>query len=80
MKRMVILFKSEVCKLDFMDCITGEFTDDLLLKLLETESTYAHVAGSFFSLDLETVNHYLVQSLLNNWKQGNMDYIKQFSL
>jgi len=50
------------------------------LKLLETESTYAHVAGSFFSLDLETVNHYLVQSLLNNWKQGNTDYIKQFSL
>jgi len=75
-----IVQKSEVCKLDFMDCITGEFTDDLLLKLLETESTYAHVAGSFFSLDLETVNHYLVQSLLNNWKQGNTDYIKQFSL
>jgi hypothetical protein len=75
-----IVQKSEVCKLDFLECITGEFTDELLQKLLETESTYAHVAGTFFSLDLETVNHYLVQSLLNNWKKGDTDYIKQFSL
>lgn len=59
--------KSDVNKLDFVD-ILDDFTDNRLEDLLDAESTFDNAAGAFFSIDLETVNHYLIQELLSNGK------------
>lgn len=69
--------KSDVSKLDFIDCITGtEMTDAQLDMIIETEATYEHAAGSFFSIDLETVNHYFIQGLLD----GNKEFREQYAV
>ena len=57
--------KSDVNKLDFLDIYT-DFTDTRLTALLDAEATFENAAGSFFSIDLETVNHYFVQTILEN--------------
>ena len=57
--------KSDVNKLDFLDIYT-DFTDARLTALLDAEATFENAAGSFFSIDLETVNHYFVQTILEN--------------
>jgi hypothetical protein len=57
--------KSDVNKLDFLDIYT-DFTDTRLTNLLDAEATFENAAGSFFSIDLETVNHYFVQTILEN--------------
>lgn len=59
--------KSDINKLDFVD-ILSDFGDNRLDELLTAESTFDNAAGAFFSIDLETVNHYLVQELLSNGK------------
>ncbi len=69
--------KSDVSKLDFIECITGsEMTDKQLDMIIETEATYEHAAGSFFSIDLETVNHYFIQALLD----GNKNFREQYAI
>lgn len=57
--------KSDVNKLDFLD-IYSDFTDERLTALLDAEATFENAAGSFFSIDLETVNHYFIQTILEN--------------
>jgi len=52
----------------------------MLKYILEVESTYEHAAGSFFSIDLETVNHYFVQALLDAWNDGNKEFLEQYSV
>jgi hypothetical protein len=69
--------KSDINKLDFLPCLLN-FTDDLLEKIIETEATFSHSAGSFFSIDLGTVNHYLIQSILKN--KNNKEYLKFYIL
>jgi hypothetical protein len=69
--------KSDINKLDFLPCFTS-FTDKLLEKIIETEATFDHSAGSFFSIDLGTVNHYLIQSILEN--RHNKEYLKCYTL
>lgn len=69
--------KSDINKLDFLPCFTY-FTDDLLEKIIETEATFEHSAGSFFSIDLGTVNHYLIQAILEN--RHNKEYLESYSL
>ena len=69
--------KSDIGKLDFIECIRGsEMTDKQLDMIIETEATYEHAAGSFFSIDLETVNHYFVQALLD----GNKNFREQYAI
>ena len=51
-------------------------TDKQLDMIIETEATYEHAAGSFFSIDLETVNHYFVQALLD----GNKNFREQYAI
>jgi hypothetical protein len=73
--------KSDVSKLDFFPIFTsGEFTDEMLTLVLETEATFQHAAGSFFSIDLESVNHYLIEELLERNNQGDTAWISQYSL
>jgi len=69
--------KSDVNKLDFLDIYT-DFTDQRLTDLLDAEATFENAAGSFFSIDLETVNHYFVQTILEN-KEDNT-YLAKYSI
>lgn len=71
--------KSDVNKLDFLGIISN-FTDELLDKLIDTEATYENVAGTFFSIDLETVNHYLIVSLLEASKTENKQFLNTYSV
>jgi hypothetical protein len=64
--------KSDVTKLDFLPLIT-EFSDAGLKRMLEVETGFQNAAGSFFSIDLVTVNHYLVNHCLNASASGNTD-------
>jgi hypothetical protein len=72
-----IFMKSDVNKLDFLP-IFKNFTDDLLYKIIEAESTFDHSAGSFFSIDLGTVNHYFIYSILEN--KSNKEFLKYYTL
>ena len=69
--------KSDVNKLDFLDIYT-DFTDARLTALLDAEATFENAAGSFFSIDLETVNHYFVQTILEN--KDNTTYLAKYSI
>jgi len=51
--------------LEFLPAINTELTDELLDKIILIESSYDKEPEKFFALELETVNHYLVHSLLN---------------
>jgi hypothetical protein len=51
--------------LEFLPAITTELTDELLDRLILIESSYDKEPEKFFALELETVNHYLVHSLLH---------------
>jgi len=67
--------KSDISKLDFVKAVSaGEITDKELDTIIEVESTYEHAAGSFFSIDLETVNNYFVQALLDGDKEFREQY------
>lgn len=69
--------KSDISKLDFLD-IFRNFTDEMLDRIIEVESTMNHSAGSFFSIDLGTVNHYIIAYLLEN--RHNKDVLKEYTL
>lgn len=71
--------KSDVNKMDFLPIYTS-FTDARLNKIIEVESTFEHAAGTFFSIDLESVNHYLITEILERNAQGDTEWIKQYSL
>jgi len=70
-----IFMKSDTNKLDFLPCFF-DFTDDLLYKIIEAESTFDHSSGSFFSIDLSTVNHYFIQTTLEN--QKNKKFLESY--
>jgi hypothetical protein len=72
--------KSDINKLDFIDIINGEFTDKRLEDLLNAESTYEHAAGSFFSIDLETVNNYLVEYILDSRFKNDRENLRSMTL
>lgn len=74
-----IYVKSDVNKLDFLG-VFSDFTDELLAKIIETEASYIHAAGSFFSIDLGTVNHYLIQAVLDAFVADNKEFLKTYSV
>lgn len=69
--------KTDINKLDFLQ-VLDNFTDELLEKILMVESSFEHSAGSFFSIDLGYVNHYLIHALLSN--RNNPEFLKQYSI
>lgn len=71
--------KSDANKMKFIS-IYSDFTDELLDEIIEIESEFEHAAGSFFSIDLESVNHYLITEILERKKLNDTDWIKQYSL
>lgn len=72
---------ADISKLDFIEYIQGEgMTDEQLDTIIEVESSYDHEAGSFFSIDLETVNNYFVQAILDAHKAKDVEFLKQYSI
>lgn len=71
--------KSDVNKLDFLGIISN-FTDELLNNLIDTEATYENAAGTFFAIDLETVNHYFIVALLEANKTDNKQFLNTHSV
>lgn len=73
--------EDDVSKLDFLPIFTsGEFTDEMLTQVINTESTFANLSGLFFSIDLATVNHYLVTEILERNSQSDSSWISKYSL
>jgi hypothetical protein len=54
------------------------FTDQRLEDLLEMEAKFENAAGSFFSIDLETVNHYFMQTLILN--RTDTEFVSKYSI
>jgi hypothetical protein len=71
--------KSDINKLDFLGVVT-DFSDELLDTIIDVESSFEHAAGSFFSIDLETVNHYFIEALLTAKNSGNSDFLSKHSV
>ena len=72
---------ADISKLDFIEYIQGEgMTDEQLDNIIEVESSYDHEAGSFFSIDLETVNNYFIQAILDAHKAKDVEFLKQYSI
>jgi hypothetical protein len=73
------MIKSDIGKLDFLPCITSDtFTDEMLDSIINTESTFHHAAGSFFAIDFETINNWLITELLQ--KRTNSTFIRKYTL
>jgi hypothetical protein len=71
--------KSDVNKMKFIT-IYSDFNDELLNEIIQIESEFEHSAGSFFAIDLQSVNHYLITEILERHKSKDLDWIKQYSL
>jgi hypothetical protein len=75
--------KSDINKMAFLDIFDGGikkdgFTDQRLEDLLEMEAKFENAAGSFFSIDLETVNHYFMQTLILN--RTDTEFVSKYSI
>jgi len=75
--------KSDINKMAFLDIFddgikVAGFTDERLEALLEMEAKFENAAGSFFSIDLETVNHYFMQTLILN--RTDADFVSKYSI
>ena len=75
--------KSDINKMAFLDIFddgikVAGFTDERLEALLEMEAKFENAAGSFFSIDLETVNHYFMQTLILN--RTDTDFVSKYSI
>ena len=71
--------KSDINKMYFLKIYKDNgFTDEILEKLLEMEATFENASGAFFSLDLETVNHWLIQTLISN--RNDTEFCNKYSI
>jgi hypothetical protein len=74
-----------VSKLDFISFYrTAEFSDDNLATIIDYElaatNTPDECAGSFYSIDLETVNNFLVEFLFNAYTAGDFAKIAPYTV
>lgn len=67
-------------KWQFIPCVIGNFTDELLDKLIQLETNIDYPQGSFYNFRLETVNGYIVQHILRLSKERNSQELKKYSL
>jgi hypothetical protein len=73
------MVKSDIGKLDFLSVLTDDtISDEMLNNIINTEATFYHAAGSFFSLDLETVNNWLITELLQ--KRDDASFVSKYAL
>lgn len=67
---------AEIVKFKYIPALVGDFTDEELEDVIKIEASHATVTGSFFSNDHESVNHYFIQTLLNN--KENSDFTSNY--
>jgi hypothetical protein len=65
-------------KWQFLDCVRGEFTDELLDNMINLEADINYSNGSFYNFLLETVNGYTVQYILQLHKNNELEKLKNF--
>jgi hypothetical protein len=65
-------------KWQFLECITGNFSDELLKKLIDLEASIDHANGSFYNTMLETVNGFTVQYILQLYLKKDFKKLKHF--
>lgn len=65
---------------NFLDCVSGNFTDEMLEKMIKTESEFDNPSGIFYSIKMETVNNLLVQKILRSYKNKTLDEISGLAL
>jgi len=64
--------KSDVIKLDFVPFLREDTLSNAALNaILNFELNSNHAAGSFYSIDVSTVNNYFVDFILGEFKNGN---------
>lgn len=71
--------KKEEIKLDFIE-VFSNFTDDLLDDMLAADRDSESVHGAFFPINLETVNHYLIRTLMYAHRDGDIDTLRLFTV
>jgi hypothetical protein len=67
-------------KWQFLPIAAGNFTDDLLEKLINLEASIDYAQGTFFNLNLETVNGHLVQHILRLHKKNDTKELAKYIL
>ena len=65
---------------NFIKILSGEFTDDLLTLLLETEAQFDNPSGVFYSIKMETVNNLLCQKILKAYKENRLHELNGLSI
>lgn len=71
--------KSDVNKLQFIEYIQNP-TPEAIDRMIEVEAEFINAAGAFFSIDLHTVNHYLIHSMLDEWNNGSTNLASCYKL
>ncbi len=71
--------KSDKYKLTFLKHITKDvMTDEELKEIIDFELKGNHAAGTFYSIDLETVNHYFIDFVLNCVKENTKEKFQYY--
>jgi hypothetical protein len=65
-------------KWQFIECLTKDFSDDMLKKLLDLETNIDNANGSFYNTLLETVNGFTVQYILQLYHKKDFEKLKHF--
>jgi len=73
--------KSDIMKLDFIPFLQSDTISDTSLDaIINFELTKEHTAGSYNSISIGTVNHYLVDHIIFSYNNGDIEAIKPFTL
>lgn len=73
--------KSDIIKLDFIPFLRDEVLSNAsLAAILDFEMNVNHSAGSFYSIDVSTVNNYFMDYILAAAKAGELDKLTPYTL
>lgn len=73
--------KSDISKLGFIPFFrTPEFTDAALDAIINFEVNNVHSAGSFYAIDIGTVNNYFVDHVFNAYRNKQLDALRPYTL
>jgi len=75
------MMKSESYKLNWIDAVNEkEFSDKLLNKIIENESSFNNLLTPVFSMEQSTVNNYLVTALFEAHNDNDKGFLKNFAI
>lgn len=71
--------KSDMGKMAFVKHLqTTNLSDEGLKEIIDFEIRGNHAAGSFYSIDLQTVNHYFIDFVLNSIRENKKENIRHY--